>query len=1021
MAPDIEALRFTSPLPASDGSGYNISRSHDSSQSTPLTHWEPMAPPKSPHAEPSVQGAYGYGNKLHASVGPHLEHSWPSSISQRIETIVFEQPTADAIRESSGETMTYQEMMTQVNNIGSALLDVGVKSGAMIAVLCEPTADFICALLAILRLGAVYVPLDNLQPIARLGIIAQDCQPEVIICQKSTVSQVPALGVSAHVINTSTVSSSSREVPVDTAYDGVAFILYSSGTTGTPKGIMLSQENALNQLAGWDSIFHHSKERILQQAAIGFDVSLFQVLYALTYGGVVILANKDIRGQPLKLAELMLREEVTYTVAVCSEYVALLRYGSQVLKNCKSWRYAFSGGERLTGSLKSQFRSLGLMELLLVNMYGPTEVAYCSAYGIVPYHDEDIWDNKNGSRVGGTFPNYWHYICDEHMQPLPPSIPGEICVVGVGVGLGYLNPAQSAKKFLKDKFASEDHRAKGWDSLYRSGDKGQLLEDGTLMFLGRMEGDSQAKINGVRVDLEDVGSTILQAAKGVLCEVVVMVRGVIEPFMVAFAVFQDHTPLDEAVRYLKDVLTSLPIPLNMRPAVIVPLDSMPTNVNGKVDKKALAETSLPQYSTQQSDERLTVPETQLKKLWLTILPEAHIGFQIDKDADFFQVGGNSILLVKLQALVSEVFGAYIPLVQLFQSSTLEDMAAQILEKSAEPARFKKIDWTQEIEDALDQLVPDHVVLLVGADNFIGQSMVQTLVNNDRVSEIHCLATSKSDLAMSSATPIQSAKIFKHSGELSQPFLGLSASGASILVEKATLIIHNGADFSFLKSYQTLRKPNFVSTIEVLKFALSRKTPIHYISTAGVGRLVPKYDGSLAETSLASYEPPSDGNEGYVASRWASERLLESAARKYGLPVSIHRVTGVVSPNAPSTDLLNSLLKYSNMLKTVPDFVGWEGCFDYQPLESVTKAISEKALCGTLDAGGADSVSFTHHGNSTRVPAQDLGKHLEQETGCKFAKMPLQEWVLEASRLGMDHMVASYLASPRGAKGEAIVL
>ncbi|KAG8527823.1 putative NRPS-like protein biosynthetic cluster [Bacidia gigantensis] len=952
-----------------------------------------------------------------AAKGSEFVHNWPSTISQRIENIAIEQPNAVAIQESCGKSMSYQEVMGQVNRVGSSLLGHRVRPGSMIAVLCEPTWEYICALLAILRLGAVYVPLDNLHPNDRLAVIANDCKAEVIICQDSTVARVPAMNLSVPIINVSNLSSS-REVPIDVAYDGTAFVLYSSGTTGTPKGIMLSQRNALNQLVGWHHLFEHSKERILQQAALGFDASLFEVLYAFAYGGVVLLANKEIRNQPLDLAKFMLQEQATYTVAVCSEYVALLRYGGEILKQCKSWKYAFSGGERLTASLKAQFRSIGLMDLKLINMYGPTEIAYCSAYGIVPYHDEDIWDNKNGSRVGGMFPNYSHYICDENMQALPPNTPGEICVAGVGVGLGYLNPEQSAKKFLVDKFATEKELRRGYGRLYRSGDKGQMLEDGTLMFLGRMEGDAQAKLNGVRVDLEDVGNTILTHAKGVLCEVVVMVRGTIDPFMVAFAVLEDQRPLDQAQEYLRTLLTSMPIPLNMRPAIIIPLDSMPRNVNGKVDKKALARMTLPQQSTPRSKEELTVAEAQLKALWSSILSDGKLGFQITRSTDFFDVGGNSILMINLRTLIAESFGANVSLHDLFDNTTLKRMARRIEKTSTESSTFDQIDWNQEIEVALGQLqpTPSQVILLIGAENFIGESILHYLAADPTVREIHCLAM-PSEASPSNETA--SPKIIHHTGVLSSPSFSLSPTLASSLAQKATQIIHAGASFSFLKPYQTLRASNVSSTLSAIQLSLLSDTPnrvpVHYISTSAVKKFSEGVTGGLERrrSSLSLSEPPTDGSDGYVASRWASEQLLEAAARKYGIDVQIHRIAGVTSEKAPETDLLNAVLKYSKVSKTVPDLEGWEGKFDYQPLELVAGKLVKEVLGGAREGGEFGgrrgvAVGLKTYKSGKGVLAVELGAKLEEETGEKFEKVELQNWVLEASRSGMNHLVASYL-------------
>ena len=271
---------------------------------------------------------------------------------------------------------------------------------------------------------------------------------------------------------------------------------------------------------------------------------------------------------------------------------------------------------------------------------------------------------------------------------------GEICIGGGGVALDYLDLAsETRRKFITDGTGAQKR-------LYRTGDQGRLMADGTLLCLGRLEGDTQIKLRGLRIELQEVESALLHAASGILSSVIVSLRG---DLLIAHAVVlpgKDHPSNTE----LGQLLGRLKLPRSFIPATIVILPTMPTNTNGKLDRKAIASLPLPEIQTGEPKEKMTIHEGELRLLWERVLPETMITGHIASSSDFFLCGGNSLLLMKLQSAIKETTGVAISTRALYQGSTLRGMAQSINELREEQADAaeQEIDWA--VEDSCTNVV-----------------------------------------------------------------------------------------------------------------------------------------------------------------------------------------------------------------------------------------------------------------------------------------------------------------------------
>ncbi|KAL9130700.1 MAG: hypothetical protein Q9217_001179 [Psora testacea] len=979
--------------------------------------------PSMPLGRPSLFSKADVERAIELGQGQTLQSDWPQTLLHRVDEIARKHSKSIALKDGIGNTLTYRQLSERANSIASILLANDVTTVSRVAVFQEPTSDWVCSLLAIFRVGAVYVPLDLRTPLPRLATIVKDCQPHVILAHPATVKDAPALGSKqAKIIDISTLLKPKTAAMVNRARsEGPAVILYTSGSTGTPKGIILKHSNLRNGVEGFLRDRNIGSETVLQQSALSFDFSLWQVFTAIANGGTLYVVPQSKRGDPIALAALIAAESVTLTGATPSEYISWLRYSLPELLQNSGWRYAISGGEPITEAVNDEFRNLGKPDLHLLNMYGPAEVTFAS-------HSMEVLYNQDMGVLGGAMqsvpaglpmPNYSGYIVDKNMKPVPVGVLGEIVIVGSGIASGYLNNEElTREKFIANVFASAESSSEGWTTMYRTGDRGRLRSDGALIFEGRIDGDTQVKLRGLRIELRDVEATILHAADKVLANAVVSVRG--DPqFLVAHVVFssEEEYSQDDRESFLKRLGSSLPLPQYMCPAMIIPLDRMPMNNHSKLDRRAINALPLPQSpQTDSASSKLTETETQLKQVWERILSKDVANFYtIGAEADFFHVGGNSLLLVRLQAQIQQTFGAVLPLVQLFEASTLGGMASQI--DNSWVREMAPIDWESETKFCFDSLPIEsvsrvkrpasspRVVILTGSTGFLGKAILRQLMANANIEKIHCVAMRKDP---NRQLLNDFGKVVEHKGDLTLPLLGLSEQDATSVFGEADTIIHNGADVSFLKTYHSLKRPNVESTKELAKMALGRQIPFHFVSTAGVAVLTK--EDQFGEVSAASYLPPRDGSNGYTASKWASERYLEQVSEHGDLPVWIHRPSSIIDDGAPDLDIMHNLLKYSRLLKAVPDTDRMAGYFDFISVDRVAEGLVREVVQGS--GGPRQPVRYVHASGELVLPVAGLKGFLEEESASEFLALPLSEWTVRAAEMGLDGMVAAYLDTLR---------
>jgi hybrid polyketide synthase/nonribosomal peptide synthetase ACE1 len=716
--------------------------------------------------------------------------------------------------------------------------------------------------------------------------------------------------------------------------DDVAMTMYTSGSTGKPKGVAIRHAAFRNFVEFWPPRWgcQPGNAVVLQQSSLAFDMAISQVLVCLGWGGTLVVPDNDRRRDPAAICDLIASEGVTFTIATPTEYLGWIRHGgsrvggSSQLSNSAAWQCAVSAGEPVTMPLVQAFRSLGLPNLRLLDGYGPTEATFGCADRRVPL-DTAVMDDTTGT--GFTpFPNYAIRIVDEDANPVPVGVPGRVAIAGAGVAVGYLNPEQIKLKgglpaFLPDQHPSPFFEKHAWVRLHLTEDRGVLNGQGDLVLLGRVQKSTMVKMGGIRIDLRDIEEAIIKTAAPHVRQVVVTRRVDISsdiPFLVAFVVLYTATTNHDRV-FLNQLPQRLPLPRYMRPSMVVAIDSLPVTPSGKVDRSAVDVLSLPAGAMKQQLPELTSQSgsdelsSLLWRLWQEVLPQGigttrhdphsagnrvEIGASIDTNVDFFEMGGNSLCLIRLQAIIKERFGVSLSIAQLFGASRLGSMAALLKQQqrraqehdresstrsgsARSPAAPDVIDWEQEASIPPDLAptvmtgtreqdnphpptltfpnlapLPPGQVILTGATGFLGREILRQLIADPRTTRIHCLAVRRPREQLTPAHLFAHAKVAVYAGDLGAPRLGLSAGDAAAVFAEADAVVHCGADVSLLKSYRSLWGANVGSVRELSRLVLSAARPnayptIHFVSTAAVVRLAVGVK-EFGPASIAPYPP-----------------------------------------------------------------------------------------------------------------------------------------------------------------------
>jgi amino acid adenylation domain-containing protein len=575
--------------------------------------------------------------------------------------------------------LTYRELDSRANRIAHALLEQGIEPGEPVAMCCRRSSTLLSWIIGAFKAGAAYMPLDARYPSGRhAAMLRQSRARLVLVADDQRESIAAAVRDLAPDSSPRILAASELTGGMDLACDptrrgassALAYIIFTSGSTGTPKGAMVAHRAMLNHF--WTKIRVLElgpADVVAQTAPIGFDISLWQFLAVLLAGGCVRVASETVVQEPEQLFETVDREGVTILQAVPSFLRAFLDgYQGRELEapDFTRLRSLLLVGEALAPDLVRRWLK-AWPRVPLVNGYGPSECADEATRQVFQHPAEDL---EVTVPIGRPIDNVRVHILDRNADLLPQGVPGELCIAGAGVGLGYLNdPERTSAAFVRDPFGEPGAR------LYRTGDRARIRADGVIEFLGRL--DFQVKIRGHRIELGEIES-VLQRHAAVRQAVVHPWETSAGPRLAAYIVPADPTTPPSSERLRAHLAESLPS--YMTPEDFVVLAELPLNPNGKVNRRAL-----PTPATAGTTREFVAPRTEIEavvaKVWSAVLNEPRVGVH----DNFFDIGGHSLLAAQAAARLRKDLQIDLSVRAFFEKQTLADLAHYLqLEKERVP-------------------------------------------------------------------------------------------------------------------------------------------------------------------------------------------------------------------------------------------------------------------------------------------------------------------------------------------------
>jgi amino acid adenylation domain-containing protein len=579
------------------------------------------------------------------------------SLHQIISETSVKYPDYTAVK-FNDEQLTYTQLNQKANQLAAFLIANNVKPNDKVAISMDRSADLIVALLAIIKAGATYIPLDPVFPINRINYMLEDSAAVVLITFNMYKGQYisNAKEIILDDIWTNLKSYPGTDPDIHVKGEDLIYILYTSGSTGQPKGVQIKHYNLVNFLYSMQKQPGlTAADKLLAVTTISFDIAGLELWLPLITGAQIVLADADAAKDGNALLDIISKEKITVMQATPYTWRIMLEAGWKTEK-----LKVICGGEALPMDLARRILERATS---LWNVYGPTETTIWSTIKQITAQDSVI-------SIGKPIDNTSIYILDKYLNPLAAGTAGEIYIGGEGIAHGYLNqPELTAQKFVPDPFSVEPGAR-----MYSTGDLGTFAADGNLMYLSRV--DAQVKIRGYRIETGEIEFNLTKEQSIKQAVVVARADNNKVDKLVAYVVLNDNAvngaDNNDLVHQWRDNLR-LSVPDYMVPDNFVVIDVMPMTPNGKVDKKALAARNVIVTDTA----HYVAPRTDVEKLvtdmWTELLGIENVGIH----DDFFELGGHSLIAVQVMARIEKETGKRLPLAVLFENSTVEKLALML--------------------------------------------------------------------------------------------------------------------------------------------------------------------------------------------------------------------------------------------------------------------------------------------------------------------------------------------------------
>ncbi|MBO9701046.1 MAG: amino acid adenylation domain-containing protein [Sporocytophaga sp.] len=575
-----------------------------------------------------------------------------------IEEQVDKTPDSTAVI-YNGHSLTYKELNRRANIVAARLINRGIKEEDLVAVLFELSLESVVAIIGVLKAGAVYVPLDTNYPVKRIQLLVDDSKPKLLITNSSLKGLLEFPEEKKLIISDNDWLNNDYLANPKTGVkpENAAYVMYTSGSTGSPKGIVIQHNSVVNNIMLIkDRYMLTPEDTVPSMPSLAFDASVSKLFPILTIGGTVVLPTEEEIRDVEKTLELINK----YNMPYFSTPPSILRVINSINPDLSKLRSISCGGEALKFSDVSNLNK----HVPIINIYGPTEATVSSCTYTIPKNSSPI---TSRIPIGKPNPNCKVYILDKHLNCMPVNCYGTIYIGGIGVARGYLNnPELTTQRFIKSPFVEGE-------VLYNTGDIGRWLPDGNIDFIGR--NDNQIKIRGFRIQIEEVEKILIKHPSVNEGKIIVKGTSNEDKFMVACVIPKEGESL--SIESMRDFIEKY-LPDYMVPSDLILLDHFPLNQNNKVDSKALLQKYDEKKPIQQ--QKVSISKNSIEKE-LVIFWKEILNKEINIQENFFHAGGHSLHAMQLKMYINKKFNTDFSMKDIFNNLTIEKLTSLIASKA----------------------------------------------------------------------------------------------------------------------------------------------------------------------------------------------------------------------------------------------------------------------------------------------------------------------------------------------------